>query len=107
MAGSQLISNRVVRRFVLIKKDIQIRMSKDAGISGLQAEKALRAVTEGIKRALKRGEKVTISGFGSFEIKTQKARRGRNPKTGQAIKIPQKPRIKFNPSQSLKNSLKG
>ena len=81
-------------------------MSKDAGISVLQAEKALQAVTEGIKKALKKGERVTISGFGSFEIKSQKARQGRNPRTGETIKIPKKARIKFNPSQSLKSLLK-
>ncbi|MGD2295676.1 MAG: HU family DNA-binding protein [Candidatus Aminicenantes bacterium] len=90
----------------MVKKDIVIQMSKDAGISGLQAEKALRTVTESIKRALKKGERVTLSGFGSFEVKAQKARKGRNPKTGEEIQIPKKFRIKFNPSQSLKNSLK-
>jgi DNA-binding protein HU-beta len=48
---------------------------------------------------------VTFSGFGSFEVKTRKARKGRNPKTGAVINIPKKKRIKFNPSKSFKDSL--
>jgi DNA-binding protein HU-beta len=60
---------------------------------------------EGIKASLKKGKRVTFSGFGSFEVKTRKARKGRNPKTGAVISIPKKKRIKFNPSKSFKDSL--
>jgi DNA-binding protein HU-beta len=60
---------------------------------------------EGIKTSLKKGKRVTFSGFGSFEVKTRKARKGRNPKTGAVISIPKKKRIKFNPSKSFKDSL--
>lgn len=87
------------------KKETIIRMSKDAGITASQAAKAFSSMMEGIKSALKQGDKVTFSGFGSFEVKERKARKGRNPKTGAEVAIPPKKRVKFNPSKSLKNAL--
>lgn len=80
-------------------------MAKDSGITGLQAEKAFTSLISGVIGTLKKGKRVTFSGFGSFEVKTQKARKGRNPRTGVPINIPQKKRVKFNPSQSLTDSL--
>lgn len=80
-------------------------MAKDAGITGLQAEKAFTSLIGGIRSSLKKGNRVTFSGFGSFEIKARKARKGRNPKTGEPIHIPRKKRVKFNPSKSFINSL--
>jgi DNA-binding protein HU-beta len=87
------------------KRDIAAKMSRDAGISHLQAEKAFNAMMEGIKDSLRNEEKVTFSGFGSFEVKRSKARKGRNPKTGEDISIPKKKRIKFNPSKGFRESL--
>ena len=87
------------------KKEITTKMAKDAGTTVLQAEKAFSSLIEGIKGSLKKGKRVTFSGFGSFEVKTRKARKGRNPKTGGVITIPKKKRVKFNPSKSFKDSL--
>jgi DNA-binding protein HU-beta len=87
------------------KKDIAAKISRDAGISYLQAEKAFNAMIEGIKNSLEKGKRVTFSGFGSFEIKKSKARKGRNPKTGEEISVPKKRRVKFNPSKKLKDNL--
>ena len=87
------------------KKEITIKMAKDAGTTVLQAEKAFNSMIEGIKASLKKGKRVTFSGFGSFEVRARKARKGRNPKTGDAITIPKKKRIKFNPSKGFKDSL--
>ncbi|MEW5902233.1 MAG: HU family DNA-binding protein [Acidobacteriota bacterium] len=87
------------------KKEIIARMSKDAGVTALQAAKAFSAMMEGIKGTLRAGGKVTFSGFGSFEVKERKARKGRNPKTGAEVAIPPRKRVKFNPSKSLKNAL--
>jgi DNA-binding protein HU-beta len=89
----------------LNKKAITAKMAKDSGITGLQAEKAFTSLISGITGTLKKGRRVTFSGFGSFEVKTRKAWKGRNPKTGFPINIPQKKRVKFNPSQSLIDSL--
>jgi len=80
-------------------------MSKDAGITLDQAKKALAALIQGVSTALQRGERVTLSGLGSFEIKLRQERMGRNPKTGKIIKISAKRKVKFNPSQQLENSL--
>ena len=87
------------------KKETITRMSREAGITALQAAKALSSLLEGVKGTLKKGGKVTFSGFGSFEVKKRRARKGRNPKTGAEVAIPPKNRIKFNPSKRLKNSL--
>lgn len=87
------------------KKDITARMAKDAGITLQQSQKAFAALLDLIREDLKQGCKVNFSGFGSFEVKTREARKGRNPKTGEIIAIPSKKRIKFNPSRQFKNSL--
>ncbi|MBM3285549.1 MAG: HU family DNA-binding protein [Candidatus Aminicenantes bacterium] len=87
------------------KKEIIGRMARDAGITAVQAARAFSSMMEGIKNSLKSGEKVTFSGFGSFEVKERKARKGRNPKTGAEVAIPPRKRVRFNPSKRFKNSL--
>ena len=87
------------------KKEITAKMAKDAGITLFQAEKAFTSMIEGIKSSLKKGKRVTFSGFGSLEVISRKARKGRNPKTGEIIKIPKKNKIKFNSSRSFQDSL--
>ena len=87
------------------KKELTAKMSRDAGITSRQAEKAFNSLIEGIKNSLKKGKRVTISGFGSFEVKARKARKIKNPRTGEVISIPKKKRIKLNPSKTFTNSL--
>lgn len=87
------------------KKELTTKMSKDAGITHVQARKALTSLLNGINNSLQRGERVTISGFGSFEIKQRRERMGRNPKTGEVIRISPKKRVKFNPSPALEDKL--
>jgi DNA-binding protein HU-beta len=87
------------------KKELTAKMSKDAGITSRQAEKAFNSLIEGVKDSLKKGKRVTISGFGSFEIKVRKARKVKNPRTGELINIPKKKRVKLNPSKTFTNSL--
>jgi DNA-binding protein HU-beta len=87
------------------KREVTKLIAKDAGITLQQAQKAYHGMLGGIKDAMQRGERVTFSGFGSFEIKTRHERKGRNPKTGETITIPAKRRIKFTPSRELKRSL--
>lgn len=87
------------------KKEVVMKMSKDAGITALQAEKAFKTLIEGMEKTLKKGKRVTFSGFGSFEVKNRKARKGRNPKTGKEIKIPAQKTVKFTVSKKLKKEL--
>ena len=71
-----------------------------------QAERAVGMVFEDIIQALRTGDKVNISGFGTFAVSERKARTGRNPKTGESIEIPASKSAKFKPGKSLKDELK-
>jgi DNA-binding protein HU-beta len=71
-----------------------------------QAERAVQLVFEDIVQALRNGDKVNVSGFGTFAVSERKARTGRNPKTGEAIDIPASKSAKFKPGKSLKDELK-
>ena len=71
-----------------------------------QAERAVNLVFEDIVKALRNGDKVNISGFGTFAVSDRKARTGRNPKTGESIDIPASKSAKFKAGKSLKDDLK-
>jgi DNA-binding protein HU-beta len=84
-----------------------VKMLKDkVGLSTLaQAEAAYENLFAIIKATLKKGDAVSISGFGSFKVVKRKARKGRNPRTGKEIKIPAKKAVKFTPGKALKESV--
>ena len=69
------------------------------------AERAVTAVFDDIVSALKGGDKVSISGFGTFAVSSRKARTGRNPKTGDTIEIAASKSAKFKAGKSLKDTL--
>jgi DNA-binding protein HU-beta len=77
------------------KSDLVKSVSTSSGMTGPQAEKAVNAVFESIKETLKSGEKVTLTGFGTFEVASQAAREGRNPKTNSKIQIAARKRVRF------------
>ncbi|TNF53523.1 HU family DNA-binding protein [bacterium] len=81
-------------------------VSKNAKITKAAAAKAVDAIFSGISKYLKKGEKVTLVGFGTFSISKRKARRGRNPQTGSEIKIPAARVPKFTAGKALKKSVK-
>jgi DNA-binding protein HU-beta len=81
-------------------------VSKNAKLSKAGAAKAIDAVFSGISKSLKKGEKVTLVGFGTFSISKRKARRGRNPQTGSEIKIPAARVPKFTAGKALKKAVK-
>ena len=68
------------------KSDLVKAVATNANMNGPAAEKAVNAVFESIKEELKKGEKVTLTGFGTFEVANQAAREGRNPKTNSKIR---------------------
>lgn len=70
-----------------------------------EAEDALSAVLDSIAKGVKKEKKVQIIGFGTFEVKKRAARMGRNPKTGESMKISASKSVGFKPSANLKNSL--
>jgi len=69
------------------------------------AERAVNTMFDEMVAALKEGDKVNISGFGTFSVSTRKARTGRNPKTGESIEIAASRAAKFKPGKTLKDSL--
>ena len=87
----------------MTKAELVAKMAEDAGITKASAEKALAAFTGAVEAALKAGDKVTLVGFGTFSSVTRKARTGRNPQTGKAIKIAEKTNGKFSPGLALKD----
>ena len=71
-----------------------------------EAQIAVDCVLSSITNALKKGEDVTLTGFGTFKVVKRKARKGRNPATGEAIKIKATKAPKFTPGKSLKEAVK-
>lgn len=81
-------------------------VAEGAKISKAAAGKAVDSVLNGIKKALKKGEKVTLVGFGTFSTVRRKARKGRNPRTGAEIRIPAVKAPKFTAGKALKAAVK-
>ena len=80
-------------------------VSENAGLSRKDTERMLGATIDAITAALVKGEKVQLSGFGTFEAKDRKARIGRNPHTKQPIEIPATRIPAFSPSKALKDAV--
>lgn len=87
------------------KGELIAKMADDAGITRTQATEAFDSLLESITKTLKGGKKVTIVGFGTFLTSRRKARTGRNPQTGKALKIPAKRVARFTAGKQLKNSV--
>jgi DNA-binding protein HU-beta len=90
----------------MTKAELIEKMAKDAGIAKAAAEKALNSLIDGVKKTLKKGNKVTLVGFGTFSAAKRKARTGRNPRTGETIKIAARKTPKFTAGQGLKDAVK-
>ncbi len=80
-------------------------VAKELGESKAGADRAIGAVLGGIQRGLKKSGKVSIVGFGSFAVKKRAARKGRNPQTGESIRIRASKSVGFRPGKPLKESL--
>ncbi|MFD2697896.1 HU family DNA-binding protein [Mesonia sediminis] len=80
-------------------------MAEDAGISKAAAKKALESFLENIEGALKKGDRVSLVGFGSWSVSKRAAREGRNPQTGKTIKIAAKNVVKFKAGSDLQKSV--
>lgn len=89
----------------MTKADLVNAMAEKAGLSKVDAEKALKAFTETVTKALKKGDKVALVGFGTFSVGKRAARTGKNPQTGKAIKIPAAKVPKFKAGKALKDSV--
>ena len=87
------------------KTELIAAAAESAGLTKKDTERVLNAAIDAITAALVKGEKVQLSGFGSFETKTREARVGRNPHTKQAIEIPATRVPTFKPSKALKDNV--
>ena len=80
-------------------------MAQDAGISKSAAKKALESFMDNVEGAMKKGDKVSLIGFGTFSVQARKAREGRNPATGKKIPIAAKKVVKFKAGSVLAKSV--
>ena len=80
-------------------------VAQNSGLKKSQAEAAVKAFTEAVTEALKAGDKVQLVGLGTFEVKARGERTGRNPKTGETIKVPASKHPAFSASKALKDQL--
>ena len=85
------------------KSELVEKIAEGAGLTKVQAEKALSVFTGEVIAALKAGDKISLLGFGTFSAVTRAARTGRNPRTGKSLKIAAKTNGKFTPGKGLKD----
>ncbi|HIJ60106.1 MAG TPA: HU family DNA-binding protein [Nitrospirae bacterium] len=90
----------------MTKTELIEKIATGSGLKKVEAGKALDATIDAVKSALKKGQKVTLVGFGTFYVSKRKARKGRNPRTGEEIKIPAAKVPKFTAGKTLKDSVK-
>jgi DNA-binding protein HU-beta len=84
------------------KQELIELVANECDMSKANGEKAVNAVLNGIKSGVKKSKEVRLIGFGSFSVRTRKARKGRNPQTGDVINIKASKTIKFSPGQDFK-----
>ena len=87
------------------KTELVAAMAQETELSKKDAEKALKAFTDVVAEELKKGEKVQLVGFGTFEVAEREAREGRNPRTGETMTIAASKSPKFKAGKALKDSL--
>ena len=87
------------------KTELVAAIASKANISKKDAEASVKAFTEVVAEELKKGEKIQLVGFGTFEVSERAARTGRNPQTGAEMKIPASKAPKFNAGKALNDSI--
>ncbi|MDZ4707404.1 MAG: HU family DNA-binding protein [Saprospiraceae bacterium] len=88
------------------KSDLIDAIAKGASITKVQSEAALSSTLEAIRKALKKGDRVQLVGFGTFSVTKRAARIGRNPQTGKALKIAARKVAKFKAGKDLSAAVK-
>ena len=90
----------------LLKADVVEKVAKEAHLTKKAAKEAVDSTFGTINLALKKGEKVVVSGFGTFVIRGRKARVGRNPKTGDSLNLPQMNTVGFIAAKGMKKAVR-
>ena len=89
------------------KAELIEQISKNAGITKTQANEVIESFTGAVSATLKKGDTVTLVGFGSFSVSSRAARNGRNPQTGETIKIKARKVPKFKAGKEFKDKISG
>lgn len=97
------INNSIIRETIMTKAELVDKVSKDCGVSKALTEKVLNSCTDQVAKCLKRNDKITLTGFGTFTVSKRKARTGRNPQTGAEIKIKATRVPRFRSGKALKD----
>lgn len=87
------------------KTELIDAVAESADLTKAESQRAVDAVIAAVTKALKGGDAVTLVGFGTFQVRDRAARTGRNPKTGESMKIKASKTVRFVPSSALKGSL--
>ena len=87
------------------KSELVDAIAKDTGLTKKDSEAAVKAFVEALSKALSKGDDVQLVGFGTFSVGKRAARTGRNPKTGETIKIKASKSPKFKPGKALKDKV--
>jgi len=87
------------------KSELVDALSKDSNLTKVESERAINSLVKIIESTLKKGQDVTLVGFGSFSVKTTAGRSGRNFQTGKTIEIPPRKSVRFKPGKNLKDSV--
>jgi DNA-binding protein HU-beta len=90
----------------MTKAELISSVAKEAKISKASAEKAVNSFAGVVMKAMKKGDRLALTGFGAWSVAKRKARTGRNPQTGKEIKIPATRVVKFKPGNLLKGAVK-
>jgi DNA-binding protein HU-beta len=90
----------------MTKEELIAKMSMSAGITKVAAGDALQAFTGAVTSSLKKGQRVSLVNFGTFTVAKRRARNGRNPRTGEVLRIPAARVPKFSAGKALKSAVK-
>ena len=101
----QYITKKFERRFLINKTELVAAVAESTGVSKKETAAVIDATFEKIAATIAEGDKVQLIGFGTFDVKETAAREGRNPRTGETIKIAASKRPVFSAGSALKNSV--
>ncbi len=90
----------------MTKAELVVKIAEKAGMTKANAERSLNAFLDAVEDTLVKDGKLMLTGFGTFAVESRKARKGRNPRTGQEIDIPESKVVKFRPGKLLKDAVK-
>lgn len=96
---------KTIKNTSMNKAELIAQLAEDAGVTKTQANAALDSFIDAVTKTLKKGDKVTLVGFGTFSVSKRAARTGRNPQTGETIKIKAKKVARFKAGKELSGKL--